>query len=137
MYLECASECTWSTARATARLWDSRPGVVKQDKSSRGSVDTTKTCSDPQRVGICNGERPIGAAKGKQTKNHGLVPPHPPQRACLNFQAAEVRAVDRGWGSVVCWQVAGTRRGLEIKWQELLAGRRALCRNGSGCHLPS
>ena len=27
----------------------------------------TKTRSDPQRVGMCNGERPIGAAKGKQT----------------------------------------------------------------------
>ena len=26
------------------------PGVVKQDKSSRGSVDTTKTRSGPQRV---------------------------------------------------------------------------------------
>ena len=26
------------------------PGVVKQDKSSRGSGDTTKTRSDPQRV---------------------------------------------------------------------------------------
>ena len=28
------------------------PGVVKQDKSSRGSVDTTKPRSDPQRVGM-------------------------------------------------------------------------------------
>ena len=41
------------------------PGVVKQDKSSRGSVDTTKTRSDAQRVRMYNGERPIGAAKGK------------------------------------------------------------------------
>ena len=40
------------------------PGVVKQDKSSRGSVDTTKTRLDPQRVRMCSGERPIGAAKG-------------------------------------------------------------------------
>ena len=44
------------------------PGVVKQDKSSGGSVDMTKTRSDPQRVGMYNGERPIGAAKGKHTK---------------------------------------------------------------------
>ena len=44
------------------------PGVGKQDTSSRGSVDTSKTRSDPQRVGMYNGERPIGAAKGKQTK---------------------------------------------------------------------
>ena len=42
------------------------PGVVKQDKPSGGSVDTTKTRSDPQRVWMCSGERPIGAAKGKQ-----------------------------------------------------------------------
>ena len=40
------------------------PGVVKQDKSSRGSIDTTKTRPDPQRVGICSGER----STGKQTK---------------------------------------------------------------------
>ena len=32
------------------------PGVVKQDKSSRGSVDTTKTRSDPQRVRMSSGE---------------------------------------------------------------------------------
>ena len=48
------------------------PGVVKQDTSSRGCVDTTKTRSDPQRVGMCRGERPIGAAKGKQTKTMAL-----------------------------------------------------------------
>ena len=40
------------------------PRVVKQDKSSGGSVDTTKTRSGPQRVGMSSGERPIGAAKG-------------------------------------------------------------------------
>ena len=43
------------------------PGVVKQDKSSGGSVDTTKTRSGPKRVRMSSGERPIGAAKGKQT----------------------------------------------------------------------
>ena len=42
------------------------PGVVKQDKSSGGSVDTTKTRSGPQRVRMSSGERPIGTAKGKQ-----------------------------------------------------------------------
>ena len=42
------------------------PGVVKQDKSSGGSIDTTKTRSGPQRVRMSSGERPIGAAKGKQ-----------------------------------------------------------------------
>ena len=65
-------------------------GVVKQDKSSRGSVDTTKTRSDPQRVGMCNGERPIGAAKGKQTKTMAscqpprpAAEPHPPTHPIL------------------------------------------------------
>ena len=43
------------------------PGVVTQDKSSRGSIDTTKTCLGPQRVRMSSGERPIGAAKGKQS----------------------------------------------------------------------
>ena len=56
-----------------------QPGVVKQDKSSRGSVDTTKTCSGPQRVRMSSGERPIGAAKGKQSDTEALCPP-PPQK---------------------------------------------------------
>ena len=54
------------------------PGVVKQDKSSRGSVDTTKTRSDPQRVRMSSGERPIGAAKGKQSDTEALCQPPPP-----------------------------------------------------------
>ena len=56
------------------------PGVVKQDKSSGGSVDTTKTRSDPQRVRMSSGERPIGAAKGKQSDTEAFCqPPPPPQ----------------------------------------------------------
>ena len=55
------------------------PGVVKQDKSSRGSVDTTKTRSDPQRVRMSSGKRPIGAAKGKQSDTEALSPPPPPK----------------------------------------------------------
>ena len=54
------------------------PGVVKQDKSPRGSVDTTKTRSDPQRVRMSSGERPIGAAKGKQTNTMASCQPPPP-----------------------------------------------------------
>ena len=54
------------------------PGVVKQDKSFGGSVDTTKTCSDRQRVGMSSGERPIGAAKGKQTNTMASCQPPPP-----------------------------------------------------------
>ena len=54
------------------------PGVVKRDKSFRGSVNTTKTRSDPQRTGMYNGERPIGAAKGKQTNTMASYQPPPP-----------------------------------------------------------
>ena len=54
------------------------PGVVKQDKSSRGSVDTTKTCSDPQRVRMSSGERPKGAAKGKHRNTEALCQISPP-----------------------------------------------------------
>ena len=53
-------------------------GVVKQDKSSGGSVDTTKTRSGPQRVRMSSGERPIAAAKGKQSHTEALCQPPPP-----------------------------------------------------------
>ena len=53
------------------------PGVVKQDKSSGGSVDTTKTRSGAQRVRMSCGERPIGAAKGKQIDTEALCQPPP------------------------------------------------------------
>ena len=56
------------------------PGVVKQDKSSGGSVDTTKTRSGPQRVRMSSGERPIGATKGNQTNTMASCqPPLPPR----------------------------------------------------------
>ena len=75
----CASGCTGSTARATAPSpGRPTPGVVKQDKSSGGSVDTTKTRSGPQRVRMCIGERPMGAAKGKQSDTEALCQPPPP-----------------------------------------------------------
>ena len=48
------------------------PGVGKQDKSSGGSVDTTKTRLGPQRVRMSSGERPIGAAKAKQPNTGAL-----------------------------------------------------------------
>ena len=54
------------------------PGVVKQDKSSGGSVDTTKTRSGPQRVRMSSGERPMGAANGKQPNTEALCQPPPP-----------------------------------------------------------
>ena len=55
--------------------------VVKQDKSSRGSVDKTKTRSGPQRVRMSGGERPIGAAKGKQSDTEALCQPPSPSGA--------------------------------------------------------
>ena len=61
------------------------PGVVKQDKSSRGSVDTTKTHSDPQTVRMSSGERPIGAAKGKQSNTEALCKPPPPPLPLAKF----------------------------------------------------
>ena len=57
------------------------PGVVKQDKSSGGSVDTTKTRSGPQRVRMSSGERPIGAATGKQSDTEASCQTPPP--VCL------------------------------------------------------
>ena len=61
------------------------PGVVKQDKSSGGSVDTTKTHSDPQRVRMSRGERPLGAAKVKRPNTEALyqAPPPPPRSSSL------------------------------------------------------
>ena len=59
------------------------PGVVKQDKSSGGSGDTTKTRPGPQRVRMSSGERPIGAAKGKQSDTEALCQAPPPQSTRL------------------------------------------------------
>ena len=79
---EGACGCTGSTARATAPSpGRPTPGVVKQDKSSGGSVDTTKTRSDPQRVRMSSGERPIGAANGQQTNTMASCHPPPPSGA--------------------------------------------------------
>ena len=64
------------------------PGVVKQDKSSGGSVDTTKTLSDPQRVKMSSGERPTGAAKGKQSNTEALCQPPPPRPVAVATQTS-------------------------------------------------
>ena len=42
------------------------------------ALDTTKTRSDPRRVRMSSGERPIGAAKGKQPNTEALCQPPPP-----------------------------------------------------------
>ena len=126
---ECASGCTWSTARATAPSpGQPTPGVVKQDKSSRGSVDTTKTRSDPRRVRRSSGERPLGAAKGKQSDTEALCQPPLPHRWSCNMNptrpvTATVKVSIRPSGRVVVSlagakaavapppQAPGTRRG--------------------------
>ena len=102
-----ASGCPWSTARATAPSpGRPTPGVVKQDKSSGGSVDTTKTRSGPQRVRMSSGERPIGAAKGNQTNTEALChPPPPPKRSTRTHQCASHLSVVH-WGS---WVAGGVR----------------------------
>ena len=74
VHLDAPSQ--WHGQQPVSRTAD--PGAVKQDKSSRGSVDTTKTCSDPQRVRMSSGERRIGTAKGKQPNTEALVNPPPP-----------------------------------------------------------
>ena len=56
------SGCTWSTAQAIAPSpGRPTPGVVKQDKSSGGSVDTAKTRSGPRRVRMSSGATPHSA----------------------------------------------------------------------------
>ena len=43
--------------------------------ATSSSLQPTKTRSDPQRVRMSSGERPIGAAKGKQPNTRALTPP--------------------------------------------------------------
>ena len=77
------------------------PGVVEQDKSSRGSVDTTKTRSGPQRVRMNSGERPIGAAKGKQSDTEALCqtpPPHPTNTTPIQMHRSQSSATPQKFG---------------------------------------
>ena len=73
---------TWATAPSPGRP---TPGVVKQDKSCGGSVDTTKTRSDPQRVGMCKGQEANRRCQRQTNQHHPLVP-NPPW-APFNNQA--------------------------------------------------
>ena len=65
------------------------PGAVKQDKSSGGSIDTTKTRSGPQRVRLYKGKRPIGAANGKPTNTMASCQPPPPQEEGIGTYVPE------------------------------------------------
>ena len=73
------------------------PGVVEQDKSSGGSVDTTKTRSGPQRVRMSSGERPIGAAKGKQSDTEALCQPLPPSTKVAIVGKNEICKREKMW----------------------------------------
>ena len=98
----CASGCTRSMARATAPSpGRPTPGVVKYDKSSGGSVDTTKTRSGPQRVRMSSGERRIGAAKGKRWDTEALCqdPPPPPEMRCPH--ATATAETGGGWSDLL------------------------------------
>ena len=74
--------CIWmhlvNDTGCSSSLGQPTPGVVKQDKSSGGFVDMITTRSDPQRGRMSSGERPIGAAKGKQPNTEALCQPPPP-----------------------------------------------------------
>ena len=54
-----------------------RPGNKEKSPPSP-RTHTTQTRSDPQRVGMHNGKRPIRAAKGKQTNTMASCHPPPP-----------------------------------------------------------
>ena len=96
------------------------PGVVKQDKSSGGSFDTTKTRLGPQRVRMSSGERPLGATKGKQSDTEALCqPPHhpPPQPRPLWYisvvSGAEPSSKLHGLGEAFVWSLALAGAGAE------------------------
>ena len=89
------------------------PGVVKQDKSSRGSVDTTKTRSDPQRVRMSSGEKPIGAAKGKQSDTEALCQT-PPGTLCTVGSAANRRQLPANCRRLVASAGAPTPGGIVL-----------------------
>ena len=96
------------------------PGVVKQDKSSGGSVDTTKTRSGPQRVRMSSGERPIGAAKGKQSDAEALCQPPAPRPPLRSRNGGPKQRLGgpsfkerKGRGSE--WRSASRRRRLQTR----------------------
>ena len=94
------------------RLWDSRPpGVGKQDKSSGASVDTTKTRSGPQRVGMSSGERPRGAANGKSSDTEALCQYPPPTPPLLRLIGVEGAGGGCWWRSAVCRRLHRRRGG--------------------------
>ena len=107
------------------------PGVIKQDKSSGGSGDTTKTRSGPQRVPMCGGERPIGAATGKQSQppRPCANPPPPPPRVDQHIPDRGPDTSSLRTPTVLCFfcfcQGARTApgRGLQANLRRLLADR--------------
>ena len=75
------------------------------------SVDTTKTRSGPQRVRMSSGERPMGAAKGKQSDTEALCQPPPPPPPALRWSRKTLKPTHRArrrvwvgivWGGILC-----------------------------------
>ena len=117
----CPTPTTRSMARATAPSPERpTPGVVKQNKSSGGSVDTTKTRSGPQRVRMSGGQRPIGAAKGKQSDAEALYQPPPPPpphtRSAASPPAVVLRAPDLRRGMEATWHSCGRGHCGRVAW---------------------
>ena len=76
------------------------PGLIKQDNSLRGSVDTTTTRLGPQRVRMSSGERPIVAAEGKQLNIEALCQTAPHLKSEAEDRA--LRMTERRPSAVHC-----------------------------------
>ena len=80
---ECASGCAWSTARATARLWDSRTR-----SSQTGQVIQGRTCwhnqntFGPTEAGNGQWQEANRRCQRQINQNHGFLPDPPQGRSC-------------------------------------------------------
>ena len=109
------------------------PGVVKQDKSSRGSVDTTKTRSGPQRVRRSSGKRPIGATKGKQSDTEALCQtPTPPENETPPPSPKTVLAACRRWEAARRWQQSTPPLSRAVTPLPPSPLKGAVCQRGTG-----
>ena len=86
-------------------------------KSFRGSIETTKTRLGPQRVRMSSGDRPTGAAKGKQSDTEALCQPPPPHTHTLSMPVrSNTLGPNEGWvtqwitGLVTAWVTGSVAR---------------------------
>ena len=70
------------------RLRDGRPPEANRTSHPGAPFETTKTFSGPRRVRMSSGERPMGAARGKQSDTEALcqTPPFSPAAVALSLQ---------------------------------------------------